>query len=160
MGLAKAYEKWPTVQRNLFLLGSLDVFVALCLLPFLFFDLPGLFVGWLVGSAISLLAYLSIVYMAGAITGSVNEEKRSGRAVGLSVFFGLLRFALYAGGLALSAYLTFRAKNPWLNFWALFAAYVPMPIVLAVETLIGRREDKKVVPPEKVSEAAGEESHD
>ena len=158
MKLSEKFVRWNEWQRNLFFLSAFALIVAVALLPFALLGQPGVPFGWLVGSAISLLAYLSIVYTSFAITNKDND----GKGMGLSVFFSFARMGLYAIGLVLGGLMTFVFKNAWLNFWTVFAGYMPMPILISIFHFVnmGKRKDDKVANPLMKGELSGEEKAD
>ena len=100
----KPFARMREWQLNLFVMGMLALFVAICLLPFAFFGHPGLIFGWLAGSGVSLLAYLSIVFGAKTI---LQPDGAKGIALLLTVVFATIRFLLYAAVLVAAAYVTF-----------------------------------------------------
>ena len=124
-------------QLNLFVMGMLALFVAICLLPFAFFGHPGLIYGWLAGSGVSLLAYLSIVFGAKTI---LQPDGAKGISLLLTVVFATVRFLLYAAVLVAAAYVTFYLKSYAFNFWCVFAAYLPMPAVLLTRAALNKRD--------------------
>ncbi len=125
--MKKHFVDFTSTQRVCFLLAVLCLVVFAILLPFAFFDMPGLSFGWLLGNLISLFAYLSIVYGSKTLLSNNGAQPM---ALGLSVLFGSLRFIVYGAGLVLAALCTFYWKNAWLNFWTLFAGYMPMPALV------------------------------
>ena len=128
MKFPEKFANWSETKRNVFVLSAFAVVVAILLLPFAFFGLPGLTVGWILGSIISIFAYTTIVFASHVILRKDND----GKGIGLTVVFSFLRMVIYAAGLALGALVTFVWKNPWLNFWTVFAGYMPMPILVAI----------------------------
>jgi hypothetical protein len=142
MKLSEKFVNWEEWKRNVFILSIFAVVVTIALLPFALLGNPGIAVGFLLGSVISVLAYLSIVYSSFAILRKDND----GKGMGLSVFFSFARMGLYAIGLVLGALATFVFKNAWLNFWAIFAAYMPMPALIAVLHIIGLGKKKENAP--------------
>ena len=139
MKLSEKFVNWEEWKRNVFILSVLAIVVTVALLPFALLGQPGIATGWLVGSMISVLAYLSIVYSSFAILRKDND----GKGMGLSVFFSFARMGLDAIGLVLGALTTFVFKSPWLNFWAIFAGYLPMPGLIAILHFIGLGKKKE-----------------
>lgn len=131
--MKKHFSDFSSTQRVCFLLGVLTIVVFAALLPFAFFDKPGLSFGWLVGNAISLLAYLSIVYGSKTLLSQGNTKPL---ALGLTTLFSILRFVLYGVGLLFGALCTFYWHNPWLNFWTVFAGYMGMPLFVVLNHFI------------------------
>ena len=150
MGLKEKIKGMDTHLLALLVLVAVGVIVFLCLIPFFFFDNPGVPLGWLLGTAIEVFNYWSIVFFSGALLSSTQGKKARGAI--FSTIFVFLRFALWIGGLALGALCTFTWQNNWCNVWSVFAAYVPMTIAVAL-TFIGR-DRSKTQPAEK------EESHE
>ena len=148
--MKKHFSDFTSPQRVCFLLGVLTLVVFIALLPFAFFDNPGLSFGWLVGNAISLLAYLSIVFGSKMILGQGNSK---GLGLGLATFFSMFRFLGYGVGLLFGALCTFYWHNAWLNFWTVFAGYMGMPLLVVLNHFLEtNREAKKSVPEEMKQE--------
>ena len=154
MKLSEKFVNWEDWKRNVFILSIFAVVVTIALFPFALLGNPGIAVGFLLGSVISVLAYLSIVYSSFAILRKDND----GKGMGLSVFFSFARMGLYAIGLVLGALATFVFKNAWLNFWAIFAGYLPMPALIAVLHLIGLGKKKENAPEQNNHLMKGETS--
>ncbi|MDO5330333.1 MAG: hypothetical protein Q4F15_02725 [Bacillota bacterium] len=142
MSLAERYLNWSPTKKNVFYLSCLAIVVTLALTPFAFFSNPGVPFGFLVGSATSILAYLSIVWGANLLT--YGGESTQKAAAGLSALFNIARMAVYCGVLAIAACCTFMWENNWLNFWSVFAAFFPMPIVLAITTTLDKKKAEPV----------------
>ncbi len=138
--MKKHFSEFTSVQRVCFLLGVLTVVVFAALLPFAFFDKPGLAFGWLVGNIISLLAYLSIVYGSKTLLSQGNTKSL---ALGLTTLFSILRFLFYGVGLLLSALCTFYWHNSWLNFWTVFAGYMGMPLLVVINHFVEANAEAK-----------------
>ena len=157
MKFSEKFVNWEEWNRNAFVLSAFAVIVALALLPFALLGNPGLTVGWLLGSAISLFAYVTIVYASRTIL----RKDADGRGMGLALLFSFLRMVLYAAGLAFAAIVTFLFKNPWLNFWTVFAGYMPMPILVAIMHFYnGKKETEKVNPLLKGETSEKEKEHE
>ncbi len=131
MRLIQWYKNQDENRRNILLLTSLALIVFLCLVPFFFFSQPGVPLGWLLGSVIEIAAYASIAFGASVMFDQDNPNKTRGF---LSIAFGSVRLLVYGAGLVAGALLTFKYNEPviWLNFWTVFAGYMPMNIVLLV----------------------------
>lgn len=140
--MAKFYSKLSETGQNLFILIAIALIGLVALSPFFFFSKVGLGLGWFLGSGIEILCYLSIVFAA-KVMGDTSG-KHSG-LIGLAVVFSFARLALYAGGLALSAFYTYKLKTDWLNMWTVFVAYLPLGFVLGIKALIGFVREKKGV---------------
>ncbi len=143
------FAKMREWQLNLFVMGMLALFVAICLLPFAFFGHPGLIYGWLAGSGVSLLAYLSIVFGAKTL---LQPDGAKGVSLLLTVVFASVRFLMFAAVLIAAAYVTFYLKSYDFNFWCVFASYLPMPAVLLTRAALNKREANA----KKKKEAEGE----
>lgn len=139
MTLAERFNNWDEFRKNVFVLSAFAILVTALLLPFCFFNLPGVPFGFLVGSIVSLIAYLTIVKGSSLLL-SGNGGAAS---AGLTVLFVTLRLALYGGILVLAAFCTFRWNFAWLNFWGVFAGIVPMPILISVMEYLKRRKATK-----------------
>ena len=145
MKLSEKFVRWEEWRRNTFVLIVFALMIGVIMLPFSLLGLPGLSLGWMAGSMISVLAYLTIVYSSNAILRKEND----GKGMGLSVFFSFARMAMYAIGLALGALVTFVFKSPWLSFWTVFAGYMPMPILIAAMHFVnlGKKKDAQSANP-------------
>ena len=149
--LKQKYETWSEAGKNIFILACIAVFGALVCLPFCFFDNIGVLFGWLLGSAVNVFAYVSIAKGASWLLGG-----KSAKMGYLSALFALLRLALYAGGLVLAAFCSFRwgsLSHGYCNLVSLALAYMPMWIVLLIATLI---RNKKAQPEAKKEETKEE----
>jgi len=139
-------KKMSESKRNSLILGIVALAVFLGLSVFFFFDKPGIPLGWLAGSVIAIVAYLTIVLSSYFLIDSQNQASR----IGYVILFNVVRLLLYGGILTLSALCTFYWKNKWLNFWSTFAGVIPMPIILAIislsnkiKTIKDKAEEKK-----------------
>lgn len=138
MTLAERFNKWDEYRKNLFILSAFGIFVTILLLPFCFFSLPGVPFGFLLGSIVSLIAYITIVKGSSLLlTGNGGAA-----TTGLTFVFVILRFALYGGVLVLAAFCTYRWNFAWLNFWGVFSGIIPMPALISIMELIKRHKAK------------------
>lgn len=97
------------------------------------FGWMGLFYGWLIGGAISLINYGLIILQSYAL-------KNANATAGLQVIgFYLSRYALYAAGLLLAAVLRENGMN-YINIFTVFAGYLPVRIVIYVIGIIDRKD--------------------
>lgn len=143
MKLAERYVKWEEEKRLLFWLIVVDVFGLAVFVPFFLLSNSGLFFGWLLGSAVEIICYLTMVYGSSLVLD--YSSKRGGRERGIAVTlaFAALRFLLAVGSLVLAAFLTFKTEGKAINFFTTAGAYLPLVIVSIVFTLIHNREKKK-----------------
>ena len=155
--MKKRFSEFTSVQRVCFLLGVLTVVVFAALLPFAFFDKPGLAFGWLVGNLISLLAYLSIVFGSRTLLSQGNTKPL---ALGLTTLFSILRFVLYGVGLLFGALCTFYWHNAWLNFWTVFAGYMGMPLFVVINHFLEANAEAKKALAKPEQEKKEEETPD
>lgn len=125
---------------------------------FFFLSNPGVPLGWLFGSAIEIVCYITIVKG----TSFLLDPNKLNRKRGLiAPLFMLLRLALYAGGLVLAAFATFRwgsMSSSYLNFWAVFAAYMPMVVLLLFVTFYRLKKQSPVEQKPEVDPQEGEEN--
>lgn len=133
--LAATYLKLSPERKSLFILIAVSLMISLCLLPFSLLSLPGLSIGFLAGSAVQVLAYLSLCYSMKLISRPGALEKKKALWA-IPLFF--LRWLLYAGILVLAAFCTYRWNSTWMNFWATFAGLMPIYVILVVTFLTHR----------------------
>ena len=140
--LSTWYISASETKRNVFVLFCVAIvgFASLCL--FFLLGNPGIPLGWLLGSLVGMLCYLSNVFGAKNLTGDAANPKGKGVAITVGLFF--LRFALIIGALVLSAMCTFKWKNSMLSIWSVGAGYFPMVIVLAIGAIASDRRYKKL----------------
>lgn len=158
--MAKFYVNLSEKGKNLFLLIAITVVVFLALCPFFFFSNPGVPLGWLVGSAIEVACFF-LLYLG---TSVLVEHPTKMSAGGFSVLFFFLRMALFAGGLVIAGFCTFKWKNNWLNIWSVAAAYLPLTGVMALNFFrankVSQPLPKKENKEDKVVEVEVEEKQD
>lgn len=138
MKLAERYKTWSDEGKNLFILICVALFGILVTIPFIFLDNVGILLGWLLGSAINIIAYITI------IKGSRALLRQSGKAAGYAIFGFSFRFLLYAAGLLLAAFCTFRwgsMAHGYCNIVSLALAYMPTWVTLVIVMLV-RKEPK------------------
>ena len=114
------------------------VFGIVSTVPFIFLDNVGVMLGWILGSIINLIAYITIVRGSNALLHAGSNGK-----VGLLAALGfVLRLMLYAAGLTLAAFCTFRWNSHFLHFWFVFAAMLPIYPILIITTLLNKADKK------------------
>lgn len=153
MRLAERYVRWSDEGKNLFILVCVALFGALVSAVFIFLDNVGVLLGWLLGSVINIIAYVSMVKGSKSLLKSAREG--SGKTASFAALFFLMRLFLYAAGLVLAAFCTFRwgtFEHGYCNLLALALAYMPTWITLVVVALI--RGGKKQPEPAKLDKAA------
>jgi predicted ABC-type exoprotein transport system permease subunit len=157
MKLAEKFVKMKSEEKDFFILLAIAIIVFLCLTPLFFLSKGSWPLGWLLGSAVSLFAYWSIIKFTSSILSSDNTKKAS---TIFGVVAGGARIFLYAAALIVSAICTF--KSQWFggfsafNFFSTFIAFMPMPLVLIISNLI--RNKKPVAKPiDKPADQEGKE---
>src|SRR5574344_1960454 len=142
--MGKWFAKLTLNQKCLFVMGmvALIVFVFLCPLFFIHresnYPMGAYPLGWLLGSVVELLAFVSMMYMSDGLF----AQKDMGHPVASALAIGSasLRFFLYAGALLVSAICTF--KSEWFggfnafNFYTTAAGLLPMLFVILLVTFI------------------------
>ncbi len=135
------YSKLQREYKIFFWLAIMALVVYLALIPLYFFGIEKGYQypnGWLLGSVVALIAYITLIKMSVAIT-SEGVSKN----MGLIMLSSMIRPLLYVVVLAVSGICTF--KSEWFggfdmfSFYTSFAALLPMPAVL----LIGHFIDSK-----------------
>jgi hypothetical protein len=139
--MARFYAKLSETGKNVFILTTIAIIGFVLLTPFFLLGNAGLPLGWLLGSTIEVLCYLSIVFGSGLLTNTGG--KKGAVAAGLAVLFYSLRLICYAGGLVLGGLCTFKWKNDLLSVWTVFAGYLPLLFVLAVSAFVKSKKEKK-----------------
>lgn len=139
------YLKLNRDKKVFFWLTILAIVVYLALMPLYFFGVDKGYQypnGWLLGSLVELLSYISLIKMSNALT---TSEKKN---VGLVVLSSFLRPLLYVLVLGASGVCTF--KSEWFggfdmfSFWTSFASLLPMPIVILITHFIDASKAKKM----------------
>lgn len=174
--LVEKYESWSEMGKNLFILIVIAIIGALISVIFLVIDNVGVLLGWLLGSAVNLIAYISI-YKGSSYLLSTSQSSSKGY---LAALWSLIRFLLYTGSLLLASFASFKwgsLSHGYCNLISTALALMPTWIVLVFATVIrnGReakkaaaiKADKPAEPKEEaevgetpVEEPASEESHD
>ncbi len=139
MKLAERYNNLKIEHQNLAItvVISLLAFAGLCFLGLVGYI--GVAFGFLMGSAIQIACYLSIIYGAGFLTNDASKPS----SIGITLLFTFGRMILYAGGLVLGALCTYRWNFPWINVWGVFAGYMPLYIIILIHSLIVKRDQAK-----------------
>lgn len=137
--MGKSIKKLDKSMIQLLILVIVALVVALGLIPFIFFSHLDVVLGWLLGSLIEIICFLTILKSSS----SMAKVAKGGNAAvaGLSILWYFLRILLYAAGLVIGALCTFKSAEwfggfDYFNFWAVFASYMPLPIVLLITGLI------------------------
>lgn len=146
--------------KNLFILIVVAIVGALVSLVFLVADNVGVLLGWLLGSAVNIFAYVTI-YKGSASLLAGGSSKRAY----LAVVWAFLRILLYAGALFLAGFASFKwgtLSHGYCNLISTALALMPTWIVVVCAALIrhkkAMRADKPVEPKEvpKEEEDKGE----
>lgn len=136
------YSSWNDEKKNLFILFCVAIVGALACIPFIFLDNIGVLFGWLLGSAVNMFAYFSIVKVSEA-TLDPNTSSKRGYFMAL---FAMMRLALYAGVLFLSAFATFRwgsMAHGYCNIVSAALALMPTWIVVVITTFFRAKKEEK-----------------
>ena len=136
------YSSWSDEKKNLFILFCVAIVGALACIPFIFLDNIGVLFGWLLGSAVNMFAYFSIVKVSEA-TLDPNVSSKRGYFMAL---FAMMRLALYAGVLFLSAFATFRwgsMAHGYCNIVSAALALMPTWIVVVITTFFRAKKEEK-----------------
>lgn len=123
--MKKLFQKLDENQQVLFVTAVFLFLGALVFIPFCFFYNTNLLYGWLLGSVISLVTYALLIKQINGMT--AGDERVRLRAAGL--YF--VRLGLYAIGLGIAGYLYY-IGHPVINLFTVFAAYMPVRIVVMI----------------------------
>ena len=140
------YNNASEPKKNIFLLGIVTAIGFAATFIFFFMNNPGVPLGWLFGSAIEIVCYITIVK---GTTFLLDPNKLNRKRGFLAPLFMVLRLALYAGGLVLGAFCTYKWGTmacSYLNFWAVFAGYMPLPILLVFVTIYRLKKQQTETP--------------
>lgn len=139
--LAKAYSSWSDERKN-FMILVIIALVGFAVFCFGFFmNNPGLPLGWLLGSVIELICYVTIVKGSSFILDGSGDSKRGL----LGAAFGTLRLVLYAAGLVVGGFCTYSwgtVSNGYCNIWTVFGAYLPVLFVVIFATLLRNKKSE------------------
>lgn len=143
------YKGLSSNKKCLFLLGMLDIFVFICLVPFAFFTtdsgywLGTLMFGWLLGSVAQIVAFSSMILTSKAFT----NPNTPGALLGAGGFF--IRYFLYAVVLVIAGICTFRSE--WFggfnafNFFTCFSSLVVLSFFVAIFKFLEIRKESEPV---------------
>ena len=149
MSFSSAYAKWSDLKKNVFILCVIAFIGSLVCIGFIFADNVGVLLGWLLGSAINLFSYITIAKGSSFI---LDPGDSRGRKAVLSSVFAILRLFLYAGGLVLAGFASFRwgtLSHGYCNLISLALAYMPTWIVLLIVTFVRGHKDSKPIEEKK-----------
>lgn len=144
------YLKLNRDEKVFFWLAILALVVYLALMPLYFFGLDKGYQypnGWLLGSIVELLSYITLIKMSNSLASSQNKN------TALVVASSFIRPFLYVVVLGISGICTF--KSEWLggfdmfSFWTAFASLLPMPIVILITHFVDASKAKKQTSEEK-----------
>ena len=128
------YQKLDNDKKIFFWLSLIGLVVYLALMPLYFFGVDRGYQwpnGWLLGSLVELISYLTLLLMTNSLAKKAGEKN-----VIVVILNSLLRPFLYVVVLAIAAICSFRSE--WFGgfdmfgFWAVFASLMPMPIALVI----------------------------
>ena len=163
MSKAAKFNSMDATHKTFWILLMVAFCVSLCLFPFCFFKsddgypYSSLLWGWLLGSAIELLCYFTIIIMSNAL---FAKSEGHGAITGIAVLSAGARLFLWGLGLLLSAICTF--KSEWFggfrgfNFFSTAAAYLPMLFVVLLTQFHEVRKEG-TLPKTSVHQEEGEE---
>lgn len=143
MSLAKRYVSLNDEGKTLFWLVFVDVAILLMLTPFFFLSNIGIPLGWLLGSSVSILCYITMVKGSGLLMRVPASANGRNKGMAIAAVFSVLRLVLMLGALALAAFFTFKAEGNFLNFFTTAGAYLPLVIVAVVFVLVHNHRKKK-----------------
>ena len=136
------YSSWKDEKKNLFILACVALVGAIACIPFIVIDNIGVLFGWLLGSAVNIFAYYSIVKVSEA---TLDPDASSKRGYFMALF-AMLRLALYAGVLFLAAFATFRwgsMAHGYCNIVSAALALMPTWIVVVITTFFRAKKEEK-----------------
>lgn len=149
--LVRWYSSMDKLAKECFWIGVVDLAVFAILVPFFLLGYLSLSLGWLLGSAISLISHLTMNFAATSIVREAQSTKKVGTLLG--VLFFMLRMILWAAGLIIAAICTYKAEwfGGWngFNFWTTFAAYLPATVILVISNIRSRNHPQQVQQEEK-----------
>lgn len=128
-------------------IASIGLVGFLALSCFFFLGNPGVPLGWLLGIAVAIFTYWSIVATSSALL--KPGEQKAGK-MALSVVFVVLRFLLLVAAVVVAALLTYICEWPYLNVWGVIGGYLPLPLASAAIGLC-----RKIKPSRKEGEDDG-----
>jgi hypothetical protein len=141
--MIKWYNKLKSEQKDLFIIVLIALVVFLCLLPLYLIKQGAWPNGWLLGSAVAVVGYVTLV----KTLSKFGADSQKASSVGLTILFSALRYVLYAAALAVSAVCTFRPD--WFGgfngfqFFATALALIPTWGVLLVANFVRAKKEEK-----------------
>jgi hypothetical protein len=163
MSTANKFNSMDATHKAFWILLVITLSVSLCLFPFCFYKsedgypFSSLLWGWLLGSAIELLCYATIIKMSNTL---FAKQEGHNVTTGIAVLSAAARLFLWGVGLLVSAICTF--KKEWFggfqafNFFTTAAAYLPMLFVVLLTQFHEVKKDN-TTPVTSVHEEEGEE---
>ena len=145
--LLDRFYSWSEMKQNLFILLVVAIIGAAICVPFIFLDNIGVLLGWLLGSAVNILAYVSIAKGSSLILATGDSSKHGYWAMA----WASIRLLLYAGSLLLAGFASFiwgSLAHGFCNIIAVALALMPTWITLLVGTMI-RNAHAKAKPEQK-----------
>ena len=133
--LIERFSSWTEFKQNLCVLLLVTLIGAAICVPFIFLDNIGVLLGWLLGSAVNMFAYVTIAKGSAFIL-SGNQGSKFGY---LAMVGGVLRLAFYAGALALAGFASFQwgsLAHGYCNIISLSIALMPTWLTLVLGALI------------------------
>lgn len=158
MSFRNSYDSWSDFKKNLFILLIIVAVGALVTAGFIFVDNVGVLLGWLLGSVVNIIAYITIEKGAGYLVETSGSE--SSKRGYLAIVFNLSRLILYAGALILSAFASFKwgsLSHGYCNLVSCALALMPTWITLLVVTF---KRARHLDEPVKKEEAKPEEEEE
>ena len=140
--LAEKYRNWSDFKKNMFILLMVTLFGALVGVGFIFIDNMGVLLGWLLGSAVNIFAYVTMHYGSKRLLSPDTDPKKGYFAL----VWAVLRLALYAGCLLLSGFASFKwgtLAHGYCNIIATALALMPTWIMLVVTTFFRSHKAKE-----------------
>ncbi len=134
--MLKKFMALSEEKKTLAVLLAISLAVFACLCPFFFLSLGQYPIGWITGSLIACVCYLSM-YKGNEFLLSMDGKKG---AAAYSVLLYFSRFLLMGAGLVVAAVCTY--KSEWFggfdafNFWTVFAGYLLLFVLVPVKTFI------------------------
>lgn len=142
------YESWTEMGKNLFILVVIAIVGVIASIPFIFLENVGVLLGWLLGSAVNLFAYVSMAKGSHYILSNSSSAKYGY----LAMAWALLRILLYVGALVLAGFASFRwgsLSHGYCNLISLALALMPTWLTLVFGTMLrhARAERKNMAKP-------------
>ena len=144
MSLRQRYEKWSSFQKDLFIFLCIALAGSLISIIFIFLDNIGVLLGWLLGSAVNIFAYVTLAKGAAAMM--APEGSKASKRAYLAGVFAILRIFFYAASLLLAGFASFKwgsLAHGYCNIISCALALMPNWIVLLIVTF-GRMKKAEV----------------